>query len=110
MGREIARVVEISVESTSKFGSGYLLTDSHVLTAHHVVAQSEQSEAVVPSCKARLLGQRNWFNASIAWSNRDLDVALLEATGSIPNVSLLSSPPKLGRVHSAEDYPCEAIG
>ena len=110
MGLERARVAEIYIESTRRIGSGYLLTDSHLLTAHHVVAQNGQDEVAVPQGKARLLGQHAWFPVSVVWSDPHLDVALLMAIESIPDLSVMPPPPVLGCVNDALAYPCEAIG
>lgn len=101
------RVAEIVVLSTEKRGTGYVLCDRCILTAYHVVRGVENSTAI-DAIKFRLLGDENWCNASLAWSDAEFDVALLEFTHSF---SLTFDLPRLvSREAHRKRILCNAVG
>jgi vWA-MoxR associated protein C-terminal domain/Trypsin-like peptidase domain len=102
------RVAEIVVLSAKERGTGYVLCDRCILTAYHVVcgaANSTASDAI----KFRLLGDETWCSASLAWSDAELDVALLEFTHSFSTIF-----DDLPRLISPETHrkrvACNAVG
>lgn len=101
----IERVVQVRCRKGESWesGSGYLLDDRVVLTAAHVVAQAH----LVISVEVRLLHSTSWSNASVAWADPEVDVALLRVDPPLGAVS--GAPPKYGHVEGTR-APVEAIG
>jgi tetratricopeptide (TPR) repeat protein len=69
----VERCVEVFVPGSRRFGSGYCISESLVLTAGHVV-----EDASGGSCEVRPLGERNWSGAQLVWHGEGCDAALLE--------------------------------
>jgi len=98
------RVVEVFAPtppgSPDRFGSGYLLSGTLVLTAGHVVDPAREG------CKVRPLGQEKWLEVEeVVWRGKEHDAALLR----IPAQSS-ERLARFGRLASRERVPCEALG
>jgi Trypsin-like peptidase domain len=81
------------------YGTGYFVTDSLVLTAHHVL-----SKGVPKSVRVRIEeGKPQWREAmkEPAWQDESLDAALLCVNGSLKNID----PPTLDGLLLGEDRP-----
>jgi len=89
----------VVVSSAARQGSGVLLTDQLVLTCAHVVA----SGSVLIAHPAR----PDKIRATVAWTDAQLDVALLEAREPVQQ----TTPVRLGVVDTRQVIPgCEIIG
>ena len=102
------RVAEIVVLSAKERGTGYVLCDRCILTAYHVVrgaANSTASDAI----KFRLLGDETWCSASLAWSDTELDVALLEFTHSF-STTFDDLPRLISPETHRKRVACNAVG
>jgi hypothetical protein len=101
----LERVVQLRCKTGGLWesGSGYLLGNSVVLTAAHVVAQADP----VTSIEVRPFRSTSWSQASIVWSDPEVDVALLRT--DLPAEAVSSAPPAWGAVKGTL-APAEAIG
>ncbi|MET9072252.1 bifunctional trypsin-like peptidase domain-containing/SEL1-like repeat protein [Streptomyces sp. NPDC004232] len=61
-----------------KAGSGWVVGESGVLTAWHVVEVFDKAEGQLQSRPAGAGEEENWYDCSVKWSDPALDVALLE--------------------------------
>ncbi|MFH8411219.1 trypsin-like serine protease [Streptomyces sp. NPDC018019] len=113
---EQARVTEIWNPVLGKSGSGYLIGDDVVLTAHHVVEGIRMRGSV----EVRQLdpeGRTDWTAAELMWLpdaaasevSRDADAALLRITG--PDWQPPVAPPvRFGRIVGRNRVPCLGLG
>ncbi|MCG8314056.1 MAG: serine protease [Pseudomonadales bacterium] len=66
-----------------KNGSGLLIADGWVMTAHHVVAEEKQPAVLKDTVEVRLqgdwlAGDKTWYPYQLYWSDPLLDIALLK--------------------------------
>lgn len=95
------RVVEVFATDPDKAGSGYLVADHLILTAHHVV----DGAATV---HVRPLGTTDWLPATIDWSGcQDLDAALLGVAVCLPPGTVAAL---WGELRGSEQVGCTAVG
>ncbi|MGW3177200.1 trypsin-like serine protease [Streptomyces sp. NPDC001153] len=111
-----ARVMEIWNPVLGKSGSGYLIGDDVVLTAHHVVDGVRMRGSV----EVRQLdpeGRTDWTDAELVWLPEaaasevlpDADGALLRITG--PDWQPPVTPPvRFGRIVGKNRVPCLGLG
>jgi hypothetical protein len=106
----VARVAEVYISDLEdghgrgRYGSGYLVTHSHVLTAAHLI-----DSATSVQIDTRLIGQSDWTKARVIWHNHALDLALLEVTER--DWSAPTDPvPRWGRVDGMAPVACTAVG
>jgi hypothetical protein len=85
-------------------GSGYLVTDTLVLTAGHVVAP-----ATGGACQVRPLGEADWRQARVVWRAESCDAALLQLEG-VDGQSPQAGRARLGRLATGWRVPCRALG
>jgi tetratricopeptide (TPR) repeat protein len=120
---DLARVIELYAPAGEgaggQVGSGYLIGSQVVLTAAHVVVglpgwpvdetlPTEVAGAGV--CSARLLGERDWVPAVVAWRDEDNDVAVLRLAFGVPPLMTASAEPRWGRVVGSEPVDVTAVG
>ncbi|MEV8128729.1 trypsin-like serine protease [Streptomyces sp. NPDC085944] len=111
-----ARVMEIWNPVSKRSGSGYLIGDDVVLTAHHIVAEVPPRAGV----EVRQLdpgGGTDWMSAELVWlpeatasgASPDTDGALLRITA--PNWRPPATPAvRFGRVVGKHRLPCVGLG
>ena len=106
---ERARVAEVWAgrgDSSGRAGSGYLVTDRHVLTAAHLLEPVIQNSA--GACEVRCLGGRDWSKAEIVWRHATLDVAVLELVEQDRQVRVAQV--RWGRIFGNQPVSCMAVG
>ena len=100
-------------------GSGYRLGPEVALTAAHVVAGLPlwQPGELVPDdvdapgvCRARLLGERGWVPAVVAWRHEGEDVAVLRLAPTVSPLPTGGPLPRWGRVDGIEPVAVSAVG
>jgi 5'-deoxynucleotidase YfbR-like HD superfamily hydrolase len=100
------RCVEIFGDNGA-YGSGYALTNSHVITAHHVVSGTDTPRMrLLQNWKA---GHRIKQDARILWFDKEQDVALLELVDTTVPWPALAFP-DIAAVVDEEAYRFEAQG
>ncbi|MGW1558083.1 S1 family peptidase [Streptomyces sp. NPDC002144] len=107
MSMDLSRIAEVLGEAGS-YGSGYHMDAGLVLTACHVVA-SEARNPVPASARVRFADTADWTEARVAWSDRDLDAALLHIPGSRSPMQ----PTRFGELTGPDpQYPagCAVVG
>jgi hypothetical protein len=104
---ERGRIAEVwaSGGQGGRAGSGYLVSERHVLTAAHVVEPSAGSADGV--CQVRCLDQPEWLDARVAWRHPAFDLALVEMRGASGQAV---SPVRFGRVIGTRSVACTAVG
>ncbi|MFJ2170559.1 hypothetical protein [Streptomyces griseofuscus] len=111
-----ARVMEIWNPVLGKSGSGYLIGDDVVLTAHHVVDGVRMRGSV----EVRQLdpeGRTDWMAAELVWLPEaatsevlpDADGALLRVTG-LDWQPPVAPPVRFGRIVGKDRVPCLGLG
>lgn len=112
-----ARVVEIWVPAAGRVGSGYLLSDRLVLTAHHVVHGIPVGAPV--DVRPLSVGQPSpWLSASLYWPTRqadlaaapDCDAALLVIDDPLWDPGLLRGTVRFGQVTGQDRVACLGLG
>ena len=99
------RVTEVYAHGPPpSFGSGYLISDSLVLTARHVVDAVAKNGLL----EVRPLGAETWLSASVAWRGR-CDAALLELAPS-DRQEWAAERIRLGQLVTSERSPCRGLG
>ncbi|MFF1285789.1 trypsin-like serine protease [Streptomyces sp. NPDC058299] len=111
-----SRVVEIWNAVLGKSGSGYLIGDDVVLTAHHVV-DGVRMRGSVEVRQLDPAGRTDWTAAELVWLpeaaaseiSPDADGALLRITG--PDWQPPVAPPvRFGRIVGRNRVPCLGLG
>jgi HEAT repeat protein len=116
---DLERVVEVWVPATRRVGSGYLLTDRLVLTAHHVVRGIPAGEPVEVrplAGKGRAAG--SWIAAEVCWPAQPVDIdrfperdaALLQIVDTRWNQGAMPGLLRFGVVAERDRVRCEGVG
>ncbi|MEU6237977.1 hypothetical protein [Kitasatospora sp. NPDC047058] len=111
------RVVEVWVPDTQEVGSGYLLTNSLVLTAYHVVKGIRKHARIEVRPLSKGAG-RPWLTASMCWPSRfvdldahpEQDAALLVISPSDRPTEPLPGTVRFGQVVGQKPIPCIGLG
>ncbi|MDJ0704778.1 MAG: trypsin-like peptidase domain-containing protein [Leptolyngbyaceae cyanobacterium MO_188.B28] len=101
------RVAEIWVSTTCKRGTGYLLFNGCLLSAHHVVQGCGEK-----GVEFRLLGHyqsnpNKWLEANLVWENPKLDLALLKFDSESDVEEVI---PKVKKLNLNDQIPYTAYG
>lgn len=115
-GIELARAVAVTAITESgetKFGSGYILDATHILTAWHCVSDGDHGE-IASQLKVHRAGGGGVAQVKVHAGVRDLDVVLLSVIdGSWWGADLPGGPvavDRVGRERSQKLEDCEALG
>jgi hypothetical protein len=101
--RVIATLMRDGADSGSGHGTGFFITEEHVLTNQHVVTLGgEQAPGTTIALVVRAAGLTEAFKAEVVWASKELDLAVIKVTGltRVPLV-LSSAPPR--------DYPSKGM-
>src|ERR1700733_852334 len=101
----VDRVIQLKSRSGESWesASGFLLNEGAVITAAHAVIGADP----VSSIEARLFRANSWCKAFVAWSDKELDIALLQLVE--PANPVTGAMPRWGQVKGTL-APVEAIG
>jgi hypothetical protein len=94
--RVIASLMRDGAEAGSGHGTGFYITEEHVLTNHHVVTLGgDPPPGATVAIVVRAAGLTETYKAEVVWLSKELDLAVIKVTGlsRVPLV-LSSAPPR----------------
>lgn len=111
------RVMEVWCPAWKQTGSGYLVTDSLILTAYHNVRHDGQASDGLQVRQLDRNGQTTWLAAERIWPEHEpdltqdpsADAALLQIVAPSWDPAKLS-PVRWGRVVGTDRIPCKSLG
>jgi len=101
-------MVYVAGSARSRFGSGYAVSESVVLTAAHLV--TEAGVTLGGAAEVRLLGSEAWVSGKVTWLDAGLDAALVRVTGPLFTPAARTSVVRWGRLVGGEPLMAAAIG
>ena len=114
-----ARVVEIwnSARKEHNFGTGYLISSQLLLTAYHIVGDTDAANGTVNVRRLDPAGGTEWLTAELIWPTQPVDIKvhperdaalfrITDANWRVPR----SAPTRLGRILGEDRVPCLGLG
>lgn len=109
-------VAELWYPRLKRSGSGMMVANGWILTAHHVVAKHHQASVSDDLVEVRLQGDwlandKHWYHYQIYWSSPDLDIALLRKDPSEEAGATKTASLHFGKLERNANYKdCQCIG